>query len=130
MNDRCIKYDELNDLFEYKHFSVQETIKICNEIIEDSMNEKDMDVLWSMYDALSEAACNVKVAEKLDVDKMLTLIGSCELEVAEAIATILGFTGNIKYYDNIKYIGSIYEGVDTEYALMELNARVKNHKAS
>ncbi len=125
MSNRDLKYDNYSDLFEYGNISDEETIKLCNKIIEESKIEKDNVVLESMYNAIVTATVYRNIAGKIETDNMLIIIESCGKQVAEYIAQILAYTGNCKYFDVIKYIGSIYENIDIESMLVELNAIAK-----
>ena len=43
MNEKCKKYDDMSDIFEYGNISDEEVVKFCNQILIESKDEK---VMW------------------------------------------------------------------------------------
>ena len=41
MNEKCKKYDDMSDVFEYGNISDDEIVKLCNQILLESKDEKN-----------------------------------------------------------------------------------------
>lgn len=47
MNENCKKYDDMSDVFEYGNISDDEIVKLCNQILLESKDEKnDISLIW------------------------------------------------------------------------------------
>ena len=51
MNEKCKKYDDMSDVFEYGNISDDEIVKLCNQILLESKDEKNDIILETMYHA-------------------------------------------------------------------------------
>ena len=124
MNNRNSKgYDDLADEFEYGNMSDGEVVKICNSIINDSIEEEDSEILEAMYHAIFTAAMNRNISDKLLLDTIVEKVDIFNADVADYIISILVFTGKEDYVDVIKLIGARYPDLDIDEALRELEAR-------
>ena len=52
MNEKCKKYDDMSDVFEYGNISDDEIVKLCNQILLESKDEKNDIILETMYHAV------------------------------------------------------------------------------
>lgn len=123
MNEKCKKYDDMSDVFEYGNISDQEVVKLCNQILMESKDEKSDVVLESMYHAVFTAANCRDIGSQLEVHSILDVINNFNQEILDYIISILAFTGNRKYISIIKSIGEKYEDLDIFEAIGELESR-------
>lgn len=123
MNEKCKKYDDMNDVFEYGNMSDEEVVKLCNQILIESKDEKSDVVLESMYHAVFTAMNCRDISNQLEVDSILDVINNFNQEISDYIISILAFTGNRKYISIIKSIGEKYKDLDIFEAIGELESR-------
>lgn len=123
MNEKCKKYDDMNDVFEYGNISDEEVVKLCNQILIESKDEKSDVVLESMYHAVFTAMNCRDIGNQLEIDSILDVINNFNQEILDYIISILAFTGNRKYISIIKSIGEKYEDLDIFEAIGELESR-------
>ena len=115
MNENCKKYDDMSDVFEYGNISDDEIVKLCNQILLESKDEKNDIILETMYHAVFTAANYRNIADKIEIDSIL-----------DYIISILSFTGRRKYINIIKSIGEKYGDLDISEAIGELESRCKS----
>lgn len=123
MNEKCKKYDDMSDVFEYGNISDEEVVKTCNQILLESKDEKSDVVLEAMYHAVFTAMNCRDIGNQLEIDSILDVINNFNQEVSDYIISILAFTGNRKYISIIKSIGEKYEDLDIFEAIGELESR-------
>ena len=123
MNEKCKKYDDMNDVFEYGNISDEDVVKLCNQILIESKDEKSDVVLESMYHAVFTAMNCRDIGNQLEIDSILDVINNFNQEILDYIISILAFTGNRKYISIIKSIGEKYEDLDIFEAIGELESR-------
>lgn len=123
MNEKCKKYDDMSDVFEYGNISDEEVVKLCNQILIESKDEKSDVVLEAMYHAVFTAVDCRDIGNKLEIDSILDIINNFNQEISDYIISILAFTGNRKYISVIKCIGEKYEDLDIFEAIGELESR-------
>ena len=123
MNEKCKKYDDMSDVFEYGNISDEEVVKLCNQILIESKDEKSDVVLEAMYHAVFTAVDCRDIGNKLEIDSILDVINNFNQEISDYIISILAFTGNRKYISVIKCIGEKYEDLDIFEAIGELESR-------
>lgn len=123
MNEKCKKYDDMNDVFEYGNISDEEVVKLCNQILIESKDEKSDVVLESMYHAVFTAMNCRDIGNQLEIGSILDVINNFNQEILDYIISILAFTGNRKYISIIKSIGEKYEDLDIFEAIGELESR-------
>lgn len=123
MNEKCKKYDDMSDIFEYGNISDEETVKLCNQILIESKEEKSDAVLESMFHAVFTAVDSRNIVNQLDIDIILDMINNFNEEILDYIISILAFTGKRKYISVIKCIGEKYENLDISEAIGELESR-------
>ena len=116
-------YDDIGDILEYGNISEEEAAVLCNKIINESISEKDKEILEAMYHAIFTGVVNHQIADKLEINKILSKLGDFDENVSDYIVTILAYTGNREYAQAIKQIGQKFENLDIADALIELNAR-------
>ena len=56
MNENCKKYDDMSDVFEYGNISDDEIVKLCNQILLESKDEKNDRILEARYHPVFTAA--------------------------------------------------------------------------
>ena len=120
------KYDDLSDLFEYGNISDNEVVKLCNQILLESKEEKNDVILEAMYHAVFTATSCRNIAKQIKVDSILDIIDYFNEEISDYIISILAFTGNQKYINIIKSVGEKYDDLDINEAIGELESRCKN----
>lgn len=108
MNEKCKKYDDMSDVFEYGNISDDEIVKLCNQILLESKDEKNDIILETMYHAVFTAANYRNIADKIEIDSILDYIDYFNEEISDYIISILAFTGKRKYINIIKSIGKIW----------------------
>ena len=123
MNEKCKKYDDLGDVFEYGNISDEEVVKFCNHILLESKDEKSDMVLEAMYHAVFTAMNYHDISNQIEIDSILDVINNFNQEISDYIISILAFTGNRKYISTIKSIGEKYEDLDIVEAIEELESR-------
>lgn len=123
MNEKCKKYDDMSDIFEYGNISEEEVVKFCNQILIESKDEKSDVVLETMYHAVFTAVNCRDIGNQLEIDSILDVINNFNQEISDYIISILAFTGNRKYISIIKSIGEKYEDLDIFEAIGELESR-------
>ena len=123
MNEKCKKYDDMSDVFEYGNISDEEVVKLCNQILIESKDEKSDVVLEAMYHAVFTAVNCRDIGNKLEIDSILDVINNFNQEISDYIISILSFTGNRKYISVIKCIGEKYEDLDIFEAIGELESK-------
>ena len=123
MNEKCKKYDDMSDVFEYGNISDEEVVKLCNQILIESKDEKSDVVLEAMYHAVFTAVNCRDIGNKLEIDSILDVINNFNQEISDYIISILAFTGNRKYISVIKCIGEKYEDLDIFEAIGELESK-------
>lgn len=123
MNEKCKKYDDMSDVFEYGNISDEEVVKLCNKILIESKDEKSDVVLEAMYHAVFMAVDCRDIGNQLEIDSILDVINNFNQEISDYIISILAFTGNRKYISVIKCIGEKYEDLDIFEAIGELESR-------
>lgn len=123
MNEKCKKYDDMSDVFEYGNISDEKVVKLCNRILVESKKEKSDVVLEAMYHAVFTAVDCRDIGNQLEIDIILDVINNFNQEISDYIISILAFTGKRKYISVIKYIGEKYEDLDTSEAIGELESR-------
>lgn len=123
MNEKCKKYDDMSDVFEYGNISDEKVVKLCNQILIESKDEKSDVVLEAMYHAVFTAVDCRDIGNKLEIDSILDVINNFNQEISDYIISILAFTGNRKYISVIKCIGEKYEDLDIFEAIGELESR-------
>lgn len=123
MNEKCKKYDDMSDVFEYGNISDEEVVNLCNQILIESKDEKSNVVLESMYHAVFTAMNCCDIGNQLEIDSILDVINDFNQEILDYIISILAFTGNRKYISIIKSIGEKYEDLDIFEAIGELESR-------
>lgn len=123
MNEKCKKYDDMSDVFEYGNISDEEVVKLCSQILIESKDEKSDVVLEAMYHAVFTAVDCRDIGNKLEIDSILDVINNFNQEISDYIISILAFTGNRKYISVIKCIGEKYEDLDIFEAIGELESR-------
>ena len=77
MNENCKKYDDMSDVFEYGNISDDEIVKLCNQILLESKDEKNDIILETMYHAVFTAANYRNIADKIEIDSILDYIDYC-----------------------------------------------------
>ena len=123
MNEKCKKYDDMSDIFEYGNISEEEVVKFWNQILIESKDEKSDVVLETMYHAVFTAVNCRDIGNQLEIDSILDVINNFNQEISDYIISILAFTGNRKYISIIKSIGEKYEDLDIFEAIGELESR-------
>ena len=123
MNEKCKKYDDMSDVFEYGNISDEEVVKLCNQILIESKDEKSDVVLEAMYHAVFTAVNCRDIGNKLEIVSILDVINNFNQEISDYIISILAFTGNRKYISVIKCIGEKYEDLDIFEAIGELESK-------
>ena len=123
MNEKCKKYDDMSDIFEYGNISDEEVVKLCDQILIESKDEKSDVVLEAMYHAVFTAVSCRDIGNQLEIDSILDVINNFNQEISDYIISILAFTGNRKYTNVIKCIGEKYEDLDIFEAIGELESR-------
>lgn len=123
LSEKCRKYDDMSDIFEYGNISDEEVVELCNQIITQSKEEKIGLVLEAMYHAVFTAVDCRDIGNKLEMDSILDSINNFKQEILDYIISILAFTGKRKYISVIKYIGEKYEDLDTSEAIRVLESR-------
>lgn len=123
MIEKCKKYDDMSDIFEYGNISDEEVVKLCNQILIESKDEKSDVVLEAMYHAIFTAMNCRNIGNQLEIDSILDVINNFNQEISDYIISILAFTGNRKYISVIKRIGEKYEDLDIFEAIGELESR-------
>ena len=126
MNEKCKKYDDMSDVFEYWNISDDEIVKLCNQILLESKDEKNDIILETMYHAVFTAANYRNIADKIEIDSILDYIEYFNEEISDYIISILAFTGRRKYINIIKSIGEKYGDLDISEAIGELESRCKS----
>lgn len=126
MNENCKKYDDMSDVFEYGNISDDEIVKLCNQILLESKDEKNDIILETMYHAVFTAANYRNIADKIEIDSILDYIDYFNEEISDYIISILAFTGRRKYINIIKSIGEKYGDLDISEAIGELESRCKS----
>ena len=123
MDEKCKKYDDLSDVFEYGNIPDEEVVKVCNQILLESKNEKNDAVLEAIYHAVFTAMNYRDIGSQLEIDRIIDVINNFNREILDYIISILAFTGNRKYVSIIKSIGEKYEDLDILEAIEELESR-------
>lgn len=98
MNEKCKKYDDMSDVFEYGNISDEEVVKLCNQILIESKDEKSDVVLEAMYHAVFTAVNCRDIGNKLEIDSILDVINNFNQEISDYIISILAFTRKSKIY--------------------------------
>ena len=105
MNENCKKYDDMSDVFEYGNISDDEIVKLCNQILLESKDEKNDIILETMYHAVFTAANYRNIADKIEIDSILDYIDYFNEEISDYIISIMAFTVKQKHINIIKSIG-------------------------
>lgn len=100
-----------------------EVVKLCNQILLESKDEKSDVVLEAMYHAVFTATDCRDISNQLEIDSILDVINNFNQEISDYIISILAFIGNRKYISVIKYIGEKYKDLDIFEAIGELESR-------
>lgn len=109
MNENCKKYDDMSDVFEYGNISDDEIVKLCNQILLESKDEKNDIILETMYHAVFTAANYRNIADKIEIDSILDYIDYFNEEISDYIISILAFYRKAKIYKyNKKYWRKIW----------------------
>ena len=86
MNENCKKYDDMSDVFEYGNISDDEIVKLCNQILLESKDEKNDIILETMYHAVFTAANYRNIADKIEIDSILDYIDYFNEEISDYIS--------------------------------------------
>lgn len=118
-------YDNIGDVLEYGNITDDEAVKICDEIIEESLWESNEQILEAMFHAVLTGVENRNIAERIHVNKIIESREEFSEEISDYVISILSYTGNPKYISAIQEIGYQYQNLDVDGALKELRARIK-----
>lgn len=110
MNEKCKKYDDMSDVFEYGNISDDEIVKLCNQILLESKDEKNDIILETMYHAVFTAANYRNIADKIEIDSILDYIELLLMKKYQIIfISYFGFYRKAKIYKyNKKYWRKIW----------------------
>jgi len=125
MNNASRRYDDIGDILEYGNITDEEAVRICNNIIDESIKEIDEQILESMYHAILMGVTYRKIGDKLHTNLILSIINKFDEQVSDYIITILAYTGKKEHIEIIKQIGRKYKNLEIDEAIIELNARIK-----
>jgi len=123
MNEISKKYDDMSDVFEYGSMTDEDVVKLCNQILIESKDEKRDAVLEAMYHAVFTAVDSRNISNQLEIDGILDVINNFNEEISDYIISILAYTGNRKYISVIECLGEKYEELEALEAIEELESR-------
>ena len=117
-------YGQIADLFEYGNARTEVCVQTANEIIRQTLNETDPDVLENIFHALDTLIAYRNCADQLELLPLTENWQRFDSASLEYLPAILAETGDLRYLDLIRQIGGRFPQIETaeEIALLQKRA--------
>ena len=117
-------YGQIADLFEYGNARTEVCVQTANEIIRQTLNETDPDVLENIFHAVDTLIAYRNCADQLELLPLTENWQRFDSASLEYLPAILAETGDLRYLDLIRQIGGRFPQIETaeEIALLQKRA--------